>query len=269
MKRSSRGRQSLSVAAKKGFALRLYGCLVKECGSFENFKRLLREKRARVRESTVRGWLPPLTRLNLDPVEGTRVLKRDWEAIRSPDFASVAEIGELLNVSVDYLLGLSVPMRLTDRQHIGELSSTLVGHLVAEYWRRRADSDLQVIDHVMAEALDGIYRPWSLHAIEQMTIDTEAALKRVEDRVFSTAERLQEERIAAEASALSERTFNVAERIRTLIAESSGSRRQELSKLLDEVAHVAIDPDRLSAEAWLNAIEFELQLADGEAHQSA
>jgi hypothetical protein len=263
VKRSTRGRQPVPVTERKRFALRLYACILDECGSFESFKKLLGEK-ARVRESTVRNWIPPLTRLNVDPVRGKGVLKRDWEALHSPDFASVVELAALLNVSVDYLLGSDVPRRLTDRQPVGELSKALFDHLFTQYPQRAAAGLPFISFRVLAEALDGRRRPIA-GADAEMEIDPQAVLRHVEDLVFQTAEKLQEQQNAEEASAWSEKISDVAHRIRALLTHHADPRRRQLlRKLLHEVGQVAIESDGLRAVLMLNTIAAEVRLAEAE-----
>lgn len=252
----------MSVQARKSLALRLYGCILDKCGSFEAFKRLLREE-ARVRESTVRGWLPPLTRLNLDPIAGGKVLKRDWESVRSPDFPSIVELAQLLNVSVDYLLGFPVPKRLTDRQPVGELSVALLDYLISEYPTRRAAGMTYLSFPALSEALDGERRSPYVDDFN-IRLDPLAVLNRVVDMVYANAQELQDQQDAKQASEWSGRISDVAGRARALYALSKGLRRDQLWKLLGEIGQVAIDPEYLSAVLWLNSIEEEIRLAESE-----
>jgi hypothetical protein len=117
---------------RRRFALRLYAA-IREQETFEQFKkRLAQSKNVSTTEGTVRGWLPPLKYLNLDPVAGSHVRDRDWRALKAPDIATLREVANMLDVSVDYLLGYPVPKRRSDRELVADLAPALVEHVVRE-----------------------------------------------------------------------------------------------------------------------------------------
>lgn len=134
MRKRTGGRRQWDVEQRKAFALRLYRAMEHRsaesgggnAGSpFEWFKKKLAAKRSQIREVTVRGWLPPLTALRAEPVRGSKVKEDDWQYLITPDVATLCEVADLLDVSVDYLRGRPVPMRLSDREPPGELAGAL------------------------------------------------------------------------------------------------------------------------------------------------
>jgi hypothetical protein len=84
----------------------------------------------------VRGWLPPAERLRQAP-DGSTVTEAQWEALVTPDLASLKEVADVLNVSMDYLLGSDVPKRRSERTRIGVLSLELSRYVFDELARRR------------------------------------------------------------------------------------------------------------------------------------
>lgn len=137
-KKKRGGRRSWPVKERKRFALLLYAILCERYGPeapFERLKGALAKQRAQTRESTIRGWLPPLERLKAGP-DGERVRSRDWQALRTPDLASLVEVSRVLDVSVDHLLGAAVPRRLSDREPLDNPAPGLLSYVVRDYVRR-------------------------------------------------------------------------------------------------------------------------------------
>jgi hypothetical protein len=129
------GRRSWPVARRKAFALRFYAVLCERFGEqapFERLKAELARSSAQTRESTIRGWLPPLERLKT-ATDGSGVRARDWSALRTPDLSTLVELSRVLDVSVDYLLGADVPRRVSDRLELGNPGAALLAYVVRDY----------------------------------------------------------------------------------------------------------------------------------------
>lgn len=171
------GRRQLAVSAKKAFALRLYSRIC-ECYSqdtskfatsdspFEWFKRRLTKEHQRrvdagdkmpiVDESTVRGWLPPLEKLDRDRKHGSKVLERDWEALRGPDLPQLLEVAQLLgDTSLDYLVGKHVSPSVKQRMRVGKAAEELVRHAVEHYKEEKRWRLDPVFEQALAEVLSG------------------------------------------------------------------------------------------------------------------
>lgn len=160
MPKSHRGRRSWPLDRKRTFALRLYGVLCQRFGSdapFERLKKELLRSGALVSESTIRGWLPPLERLKAGP-NGMRVRKLDWDQIRTPDVTSLAEVSDLLDVSVDFLFGADVPQRVSDRREHESFGVSMLHHVVREYVGRPTKPDVDGLAHVIGATMRAYVR---------------------------------------------------------------------------------------------------------------
>lgn len=127
----SRGRRSLVSPLREEFAIRLRSLILERFKTLYQFEKHLLGTRAKVSWSTIKGWLPPEEKF----VAG-RCKKVDWEEICTPDLAPLKDVADVLDVSVDYLLGYDVPKRRTDREPVGELATGLLRHVVLDYEHR-------------------------------------------------------------------------------------------------------------------------------------
>jgi hypothetical protein len=125
----------MALPARRKLAVRLYGRIrasFEGDAPFEGLKAELSRLRAAAKESTVRGWLGPLEKHKRSP-DGRTLTDRD---LTTPDLQTLHEVANIVDVSVDYLLGADVPPTVSAREPIGELGRALVDHVIRDYARR-------------------------------------------------------------------------------------------------------------------------------------
>lgn len=266
-----RGRRSWPVNVRKAFALRLYLALRLRFGKnapFERLKKALKEQGALTVESTVRGWLPPIQLLDQDPRWGKFVRRRDWEALRTPDLPALREVAEILDVSVDYLLGYPVPLARTDRELVSDLASQLALHIATDYDRRastrRRDGLAAVLGGKLLERQPFPYRSdWEeetqpvrfgpsgdiitnrgVLGLQHMQLDYKAFLQQLCDRVFREADEWEREHKELERAAVRKdvaELHQVAAEIAEAEKEMTGAAPTE-GDILRRLLRAALEP---------------------------
>ena len=264
------GRRSLSVERRKRFALTLYAVIRDRCRSFEQFKKLLAKKKTTVREVTIRGWLPPLERLDQDPDAGSRVFRRDWESLRAADLPGLLEVAEILDVSIDHLLGYPVPERRSDREPVGELATALIDYVVRDYIRRaphqRRDGLAETVGGLLNSEPLSVRRKMPAHGDAssgtfQIDVGNAVLLRRLllvvnnpqsflaqtADWTFQRAERWEEEHKEPERQLVRDEVRRLARHLDVLSLELERSPDQVLMVLLDG----ALDPLDPNKQSWV------------------
>ena len=252
------GRVSLSVQQRKSFALLLYTVIQERCGTFEQFKKLLAKKRARVSEGTVRGWIPPLERLNTDPSRGSGVRPVDWSELKTPDLPGLLEVADVLDVSIEFLLGYPVPQRRSDREPPGELARALVEHVIRKYCARSAHSRRDGLAEVVGgrwlrrptategKQLDGVVADVGNPGLRQhlwlQVENPQRYLEQVTEMVFDNAERWEDKHKEPERQAVRDAIGGLMQHV-PVLATRVGKATEDLLQILLAAALSPLSPD--------------------------